>query len=53
MLLFKQVEKLQQYLQKKRKQGLKIGYAPTLGALQQGHSSLIEKAKAENYLSFC
>lgn len=53
MLLFKQIEKLQKYLQKKRNQGLTIGYAPTMGALHQGHASLIQKAKAENDLSVC
>ena len=53
MLLFKRVEALQAYLHKKRKQGLQIGFAPTMGALHQGHASLIKKAKAENDLSVC
>ncbi len=53
MLLFKSVESLQSYLQKKRKEGLKIGFAPTMGALHQGHASLIQKAKAENDISVC
>lgn len=53
MLLFKQVETLQKCLQRKRNQGLKIGYAPTMGALHHGHASLIEKAKEENELTVC
>ncbi len=53
MLLFKEVEKLQAYLEKKRKEGLTLGYTPTMGALHQGHASLIKKAKAENDISIC
>lgn len=53
MLLFKEVEKLQAYLEKKRREGLTIGYAPTMGALHQGHASLIKKAKAENDICVC
>ena len=53
MLLFKSVETLQGYLQKKRKEGLQIGFTPTMGALHQGHASLIKKAKAENDISVC
>ena len=53
MLLFKTVKQLQTYLHNKRKTGLTIGYAPTMGALHQGHASLIKKAKAENDLSVC
>ncbi len=53
MLLFKEVERLQLYLEKKRKEGLTIGYAPTMGALHQGHASLIKKAKLENDICVC
>jgi len=53
MFLFKEVERLQAYLEKKRKEGLTIGYAPTMGALHQGHASLIKKAKAENDICVC
>jgi len=48
MLLFKSVEALQTYLQKKRAAGLQIGFAPTMGALHQGHASLVKKAKVDN-----
>ncbi|MFK7979684.1 MAG: pantoate--beta-alanine ligase [Saprospiraceae bacterium] len=53
MLLFKSVELLQKFLQKKRKEGLRIGFAPTMGALHRGHASLIKKAKLENDICVC
>ena len=53
MLLFKEVEPLKKYLKKKQASGLSIGYAPTMGALHQGHASLIQKAKAENDICVC
>lgn len=53
MLLFKSVEALQTFLQKKRTEGLQIGFAPTMGALHQGHASLIKKAKADNDICVC
>jgi pantoate--beta-alanine ligase len=40
-------------LQQKKEAGLKIGYAPTMGALHQGHASLIKKAKLENDICVC
>lgn len=53
MLLFKAVKPLKTFLETKRKAGLTIGYAPTMGALHTGHASLIKKAKAENDLCVC
>lgn len=53
MLLLKSVEELQLFLQKKRQKGLEIGFAPTMGALHQGHASLIKKAKLENDICVC
>lgn len=53
MLLFKSVDKLKIYLQQKRKEGLQIGFAPTMGALHHGHASLIKKAKATNDICVC
>jgi len=53
MVLFKKVKELKTYLAAQRARGKKIGYAPTMGALHQGHVSLIEKAKAENDISVC
>ncbi len=53
MVLFKKVEELKAYLAAQRAKGMKVGYAPTMGALHQGHASLIKKAKAENDISVC
>lgn len=47
MFLFKTVNDLQTHLDTIRQSGKTIGFAPTMGALHQGHLSLVEKAKAE------
>ena len=46
MLLFKRVIDLQKYLKSLKNKGLDIGFAPTMGALHTGHTSLVEQAKA-------
>lgn len=53
MVLFKKVEALQSYITAQKARGMQIGYTPTMGALHQGHASLIKKAKAENEISVC
>ena len=46
MLLFKRVADLQKYIKSLKIKGLDIGFAPTMGALHAGHTSLVERAKA-------
>ena len=45
MLVFKRVIDLQKYLKSLKDKGLDIGFAPTMGALHTGHTSLVEQAK--------
>lgn len=48
MLVFKRIVDLQKYLNSLKIKGLQIGFIPTMGALHQGHVSLITKSKNEN-----
>ncbi|CAN5412646.1 pantoate--beta-alanine ligase [soil metagenome] len=48
MIIEKTVSGLQQKLHEMRADKLKIGFVPTMGALHQGHISLVERAKKEN-----
>ena len=48
MYLFKRVADLGQALGQEKKAGKRIGFAPTMGALHQGHISLIQSAKQQS-----
>jgi pantoate--beta-alanine ligase len=51
MELIRDIQALQQFLSAKREQNLTCGFVPTMGALHQGHISLIKKAQKET--DFC
>lgn len=51
MEIFKQIAPLQAYLRDFKCQGKSIGLVPTMGALHDGHISLIQAAKARNQVT--
>lgn len=53
MFLFKKVADLQQYLDNKRTEGHLIGFVPTMGALHEGHLSLIRASKEKSDITVC
>lgn len=53
MLLFKGVKDLQNFIETEKKTGKTVGFVPTMGALHNGHMSLMSKAIAENDLLVC
>jgi len=53
MQIFYSINTLQDYLKTQRKKGKSVGLIPTMGALHNGHLSLIEASKAKNDLTVC
>lgn len=53
MVLFKRSSDLTHYLEKQQAAGQSIGFVPTMGALHQGHISLITISKKNTSLTVC
>jgi pantoate--beta-alanine ligase len=53
MILFKKAADLTHRLKRQQAAGLTIGFVPTLGALHQGHISLIDISRSQTALTVC
>lgn len=53
MHVFKETESLIGFLRKERNKGKNIGFVPTMGALHEGHMSLIKRSVFENPTTVC
>jgi pantoate--beta-alanine ligase len=53
MIIFKKAKDLQQHLDNCRKKNQSIGFVPTMGALHEGHISLLKISTRENQNTIC
>src|SRR4051794_22147741 len=53
MIIFKNADDLTNYIRQQKKEGLKIGFVPTMGALHKGHLGLIDAARKSNDVVVC
>ncbi len=53
MLIFKRISDIAPFLQNQKQRQVVSGFVPTMGALHQGHVSLVKKAKSESDLTVC
>ena len=53
MLVFKTIKKIQSHIHELKASGKKIGFVPTMGALHNGHLSLVNESLKDNDITIC
>lgn len=53
MIIFKKANQLSNYIQQQKEEGKKIGFVPTMGALHNGHLTLIDTCRKLNDITVC
>ncbi len=53
MIIFREIEALQKKLTLLKHSGSRIGFVPTMGALHEGHLSLVTRSLQENSVTVC
>lgn len=53
MQIIKTIQEVQNQIFELKSEGKKIGFAPTMGALHEGHISLIRQSRRENDITVC
>lgn len=53
MIIFHEIGALQKHLSAERKKHKSIGFVPTMGALHEGHLSLIRQSKSKSNITVC
>jgi len=53
MIIFKKAKQLSEYIDQQKKEGKKVGFVPTMGALHEGHLSLVDTCKKNNDITVC
>ncbi|HAI75007.1 MAG TPA: pantoate--beta-alanine ligase [Microscillaceae bacterium] len=53
MQVFQEINPLKAFLHQKKREGKRVGFVPTMGALHQGHISLINASTEHNDITVC